>query len=104
MRTLIVCHDDAPLDREGLVRWLGSFSTVAGAVIVREPAARLARRVRREIARVGLLRFVDIAAYRVYYRAALAAGDRRSSTPPRSSCRHRMRQRLCDSWPTGGPI
>ena len=30
MRTLLICHDDAALDREGLARWLGSFSTFAG--------------------------------------------------------------------------
>ena len=77
MRTLLICHEDAALDREGLVRWLGSFSTVAGAVVIREPGGRLRKRVAREIKRVGAWRFLDVLAFRVYHRLMHAAGDRR---------------------------
>jgi formyl transferase-like protein len=93
MRTLLICHEGADLDREGLAGWLGSFSTFTGAVVVREPAGRLRRRISREIARVGWWRFLDVLAFRAYYRLALAAGDRawerrelerlRSAFPPR---------------------
>ena len=68
MRTLLICHDNAPLDREGLVRWLGTFTTFAGTVVIREPGGRLRRRISREIARVGLWRFLDVIAFRAYYR------------------------------------
>jgi len=77
MRTLLICHDDAPLDREGLIRWLGSFSTVVGSVVIHEPGGRLKKRVRRELTRVGPLRFLDVLAFRAYYRLAHAAADRR---------------------------
>jgi folate-dependent phosphoribosylglycinamide formyltransferase PurN len=77
MRTLLICHDDAPLDREGLVRWLGSFSTFAGTVVIREPGGRLRKRISREIARVGALRFLDVLAFRLYYRFAHAGSDHR---------------------------
>jgi methionyl-tRNA formyltransferase len=77
MRTLIICHEDAALDREGLVRWLGSFSTVAGAVVIREPGGRLRKRITREIKRVGAWRFLDVLAFRAYHRLACAARDRR---------------------------
>jgi hypothetical protein len=77
MRTLLICHQDACLDREGLVRWLGSFSTYAGTVVVREPRGRLRKRVAREIQRVGLWRFLDVLAFRVYYWLRRAASDRR---------------------------
>jgi folate-dependent phosphoribosylglycinamide formyltransferase PurN len=77
MRTLLICHEDAALDREGLVRWLGSFSTVAGAVVIREPGGRLRQRITREIARVGARRFLDVLAFRAYHRLVHAAGDRR---------------------------
>ena len=77
MRTLLICHADAALDREGLARWLGSFSTFTGSVIVREPAARKRRRIRREIERVGFWRFLDVLAFRVYYGLTRAASDRR---------------------------
>ena len=77
MRTLLICHDDAPLDRDGLARWLDSFSTLAGVVVVHEPRARLRSRVSREIRRVGFWRFLDVLAFRIYYRVCRAAGDRR---------------------------
>jgi hypothetical protein len=77
MRTLLICHDDAPIDREGLARWLGSFSTFTGAVVIREPAARLRKRIRREMQRVGPLRMLDVCAFRVFHQITSARADRR---------------------------
>jgi hypothetical protein len=77
MRTLVICHDGADLDREGLVRWLGSFSTVAGTLVIKERGGRLRKRVAREVKRVGVWRFLDVLAFRAYYKLAQAAGDRR---------------------------
>jgi hypothetical protein len=77
MRTLLICHEGADLDREGLVRWLGSFSTVAGTVVVREPRGRVRKRIAREIRRVGFRRFLDVLAFRAYHRLRQAADDRR---------------------------
>jgi hypothetical protein len=76
MRTLLICHHDAALDREGLVRWLGSFSTVAGIVVIREPATRRRRRIVREIKRVGLGRFLDVLAFRLHYALTAARADK----------------------------
>jgi hypothetical protein len=76
MRTLLICHEAADLDREGLVRWLASFSTVAGVVTIREAPTRLRKRIAREIRRVGVWRFADVLAFRAFYRLAHAAGDR----------------------------
>ena len=77
MRTLVICHDGASLDREGLVRWLGSFTTVAGILVIKEPGGRVRKRIAREITRVGFWRFFDVLAFRAYYKLAQAAGDRR---------------------------
>jgi Formyl transferase len=77
MRTLVICHDDAALDREGLVRWLASFSDVAGTVVIRESRRRLRSRIRREIGRVGWWRFGDVLAFRAFYRLVQARADRR---------------------------
>jgi folate-dependent phosphoribosylglycinamide formyltransferase PurN len=74
-RTVLICHADERLNREGLARWLASFTGLAAVVVIREPKARLWRRVRRELERIGLLRFLDVLAYRIYYRLFLAAGD-----------------------------
>jgi hypothetical protein len=76
MRTLLICHDGAELDCEGLARWLGSFSTYAGTVVVREPGGRLRKRIAREIARVGYWRFLDVLAFRAFYALTAARGDR----------------------------
>jgi hypothetical protein len=76
MRTLLICHDDDPLNREGLARWLASFSELCGVVALRERRGRLWQRVRREVRRVGPLRFLDVLAFRAYYRLFLAGRDR----------------------------
>jgi len=77
MRTLLICHDDAPLDREGLARWLASFSTFAGTVVVHEPRSSVWRRVRRQWKRVGSLRMLDVLAFRAAHRLIWSAADRR---------------------------
>jgi hypothetical protein len=76
MRTLLICHDRAELDRDGLARWLASFSTFTGTVVIREPGRRLRTRIAREIARVGIWRFLDVLAFRVFHRLTAARGDR----------------------------
>lgn len=63
------------MNRFGLARWLASFTELSAIVVIREPGARLRRRIRREIERVGVLRFLDVLAFRAYYRLRLAAKD-----------------------------
>jgi len=77
MRTLLICHEGAALDRDGLARWLRSFSTFAGTVVIREPGGRLRQRIAREVKRVGWWRFLDVLAFRAFHRLVRAAGDRR---------------------------
>ena len=43
--------------------------------MIREPGGRLRKRIAREIKRVGIWRFLDVLAFRVYHRLMLAAGD-----------------------------
>jgi hypothetical protein len=77
MKTLLICHDGAPLDQVVLARWVNSFSTLAGIVVIQEPSNRMWRRVKREVRRIGLFRFLDVLAFRFYYRIFLAGEDRR---------------------------
>jgi hypothetical protein len=77
MRTLLICHEGAALDRDGLARWLRSFSTFTGTVVIREPGGRLRKRIAREVKRVGWWRFLDVLAFRAFHRLVRAAGDRR---------------------------
>jgi folate-dependent phosphoribosylglycinamide formyltransferase PurN len=76
MRTVLICHAGDAFDREGLSAWLASFSHLAGIVILDETGPQKRARVRREIKRVGWLRFLDVVAMRFYQRLALATHDR----------------------------
>ncbi|MGA7217735.1 MAG: formyltransferase family protein [Candidatus Sulfotelmatobacter sp.] len=76
MKTLLICHDGAQLDHAILARWLNSFSNLVGIVIIQEPPSRLWRRARREIKRIGFVRFLDALAFRLYYRIFIFGNDR----------------------------
>ena len=76
MKTLLICHEGADLDRVGLARWMASFSDLAGIVVLNETKKRGRQRIRREIKRVGLLRFLDVLAFRFYYKFNLQWIDR----------------------------
>jgi hypothetical protein len=91
VRTLLICHADDPMNREGLARWLASFSDLTGVVEIREVRQRLWQRVRREVRRVGLLRFADVLAFRFYYKFFLAKRDHRWE-------QERLAE-LCDAYP-----
>jgi folate-dependent phosphoribosylglycinamide formyltransferase PurN len=77
LRTLLICHEEDPIDREGLARWLASFSTLAGLVVIRERKSRSWKRIRREVRRVGAVRFLDVLAFRLHYRLTRATADAR---------------------------
>lgn len=77
MKTLLICHDGAQLDKVILARWLNSFSNLVGIVTIQETPSRIWRRIRREVKRVGGLRFLDVLAFRLYYRLFLVGKDRR---------------------------
>lgn len=80
LRTALICQADDPLNREGMARWLASFTDLAGVVILDETKQRAWQRVRREVRRIGLLRFLDVVAFRLYYKLALSARDRQWET------------------------
>jgi hypothetical protein len=76
-RVVLICHADDRLNREGLARWLASVVDLVGVVELHETSRRQWRRVRREVRRVGWLRFLDVLAFRVYARFAQRAADAR---------------------------
>lgn len=76
MRTALICHKESELDCDVLARWLSSFSSLVGVIEIHEPRSARTRRARREIERVGALRFLDVIAFQLYYRLFLAPPDR----------------------------
>lgn len=75
MKSVLICHVGAAIDRDGVARWLASFSDLVGIVEIEEAPARMKKRVRKEIERVGPLRFLDVLAFRAYYKLRLAGAD-----------------------------
>jgi hypothetical protein len=75
IRTLLICHHDAPLDHESIARWLASFSIPSGIVVINETSQQMRLRVRREWKRVGSLGFIDILGFKLYYKLFLRKRD-----------------------------
>jgi len=71
-KVVLICHEDDRLDADGLASWLSHTMTLAGLVIIRDNGKRKWRAARREIRRVGVLGFADVAAFRLYSRLVLA--------------------------------
>jgi hypothetical protein len=90
-RTVLICHAGDLLNRQGLARWLASTTTLAAVVVIEEDSGRMRQRIRREIKRVGWLRFADVLAFRLYYRLFMARRDR--------EWEERMLMQLCSRYP-----
>jgi folate-dependent phosphoribosylglycinamide formyltransferase PurN len=72
---VLICHERDRIDREALASYLASALRLAGFIIIRDRPSRLWRAARRELRRVGIWRFLDVLAFRVYRRLRLAARD-----------------------------
>src|SRR5918995_2602742 len=48
LRTVLICHHDAPIHYDGLARWMASWSDLVGIVILEEKRGLLWRRLKRE--------------------------------------------------------
>jgi hypothetical protein len=77
MKTVLICHAESRLNRDAVARWLASFSDLVGMVLIEEPQNYALTRVRRELKRIGPIRFLDVLAFRLYYKVFLAARDTR---------------------------
>ena len=75
MKTVLICHGDDQLNRLAFPRWMSSFSELVGIVSVDEGTEQKRNRVRREIKRLGYLRFLDVLAFRLYHRLFVQSQD-----------------------------
>lgn len=76
IRAALICHNNEPLNRVGLARWLASFTDLAAIIVIREPKTILWTRIRREVRRVGLFGLLDVLAFRLYYRLTFSRSDK----------------------------
>jgi len=74
-RVVLMCHEGDRIDCEGLTAWIASSMDLVGVIKIREGRDRMWQRVHREVRRVGLLRFLDVLAFRLYYRLFLSRRD-----------------------------
>jgi hypothetical protein len=75
MRTVLICHESEEFNRELVARWLASFSNLAGILLLKETRRQKLRRIRRQLRWVGVARFLDVLAFRIYYVLFRAAAD-----------------------------
>ncbi|HEY4128773.1 MAG TPA: formyltransferase family protein [Gammaproteobacteria bacterium] len=74
-RVVLMCHEGDRIDLEGLSAWIATSMDLVGVIKIREQRDRTRQRIRRELQRVGWLRFLDVLAFRVYYRLVWARRD-----------------------------
>jgi len=72
---VLICHEEDALDCEGLASWLAITMDLRGLIVIRRDGRRLLRAGRREIRRVGWLRFADVVAWRLYARLFVSGAD-----------------------------
>lgn len=72
---VLICHEDDPIDREAIAAWLACTFTLSGIVLLRESRGSLAKKLKREYRRVGLLRLLDVILFRVVYRVLQVRRD-----------------------------
>ncbi len=74
-RAVLMCHAESRLNRDGIARWLGSFTDLVGMVVIDERGSHTKTRVRKEVERIGWWRFLDVLAFRAYYGLVLNRAD-----------------------------
>jgi folate-dependent phosphoribosylglycinamide formyltransferase PurN len=94
LRSALICHVGDSLNQDGIARWLASFSELALQIEIEEPRSRMVRRVRREIQRSGVVGFLDVLAFRLWYRVRYARGD--------EAWRARLARELAARYPDRG--
>ena len=94
-RIALICHRDDAFNRDLVSRWLASFAELVGIVEIEERREAMWRRLRAESRRVGIARLLDVLAFRVYYRLALAADD--------GAWQRAAIARAAETWPAPDP-
>lgn len=74
---VLICHEDDPVDVEGVAAWLATAFTLSGIVLLREAPGAFVRKLRREYRRVGALRLIDVVLFRILYKLKHAQHDAR---------------------------
>jgi hypothetical protein len=74
---VLICHENDPIDSEGIAAWLACDFSLAGIVLLRDEPGSWQRKLRRELRRVGWLRLLDVIFFRAFYELSRSRNDRR---------------------------
>jgi folate-dependent phosphoribosylglycinamide formyltransferase PurN len=74
---VLICHENDPLDCQGLASWLASTMNLIGLIVIREGSTRRWQVARRQIRRDGWLSFANVLAFRAYSALVLSRRDGR---------------------------
>jgi folate-dependent phosphoribosylglycinamide formyltransferase PurN len=74
-RAVLIYHQEDRIDAEGLSAWVSKSFDLVGIIALRELRVRKLRRALNEVRRSGILGFMDVLAFRLYYRLFLARAD-----------------------------
>lgn len=74
---VLICHQDDPVDSEGIAAWLACDFSLAGIVLLRDERGSWRRKLRREYRRVGWIRLLDVVLFRAIYQLGQARKDAR---------------------------
>jgi peptidoglycan/xylan/chitin deacetylase (PgdA/CDA1 family) len=77
MKVILIYHEGAKVNEIVITRWLNSFSNLSGLVVIKEAQSKKINRIKIEIRRVGVIRFLDILIYKLYYKIFLDKKDKR---------------------------
>lgn len=67
-RAVLICHAGDAVNEIGIAHWLAWKFSLAGVIRIHDPLGVKLRRVGNELRRVGPVRFLDVLAFRVFYR------------------------------------
>jgi methionyl-tRNA formyltransferase len=73
---ILICHEDEPIDSEGIASWLACDFSLVGIVLLRDEPGSWLRKLRRESRRVGWIRLLDVILFRVFYQVSRARKDK----------------------------
>lgn len=70
VRSILICHAGARLNRYALPGWLDSFTDLAAVIVIRETRDQKRRRIRYQLKRDGFLKLIDVMLMKLYYSAS----------------------------------
>jgi len=72
---VLICHQNDPLDAEGIAAWLSNSFCLAGIVLLQDRPDSILRKIRKEYRRVGFIRLLDVIMFRLMYQFIHARND-----------------------------